>query len=831
MCRFSNACESDANIAWITKYWNRRELKLIRQPNMETEEVVEKGQKKTKGPKKSQEELDQEEERNREILENELAKEEVGLEQWSRSTEEGIPEPTEYLPFLPDIDEVLEGLGQGKNGPPIPSPVEFSVVPYPDTRDPPKLKQAEFQYFSLIATSPNDPNIHDEDKLNDEASEIATTPMESEKDPPGSAKTKKRRGKGSGRKSTKEKAESTSPELKEGDEEGEKILRLGKYRWVLDPGGEATLRVRFVSDKLGQIDEILSFEVTGNRKRYQIFCRGTCAFPTIVKEPKQVFTKPKNRKQSLDATMIAASRFEKGTFHFEPLLVGKTRDKNYPENMLKLNIINSGTLDAEVSFAMRRDPNQTNFTLDVPTMTLTSNTRKVLTVTAYPRQAGVVTDDIICCIKDNPEPVVFNIQCQGVKPEIQLDRKIINFEKVLLHRQTRQSLQLFNPTDLPVAWRVDGFENLGDEFTCNQESGIIAPQSTFSYHLDFRALKAVNVKRNIRIITSDIDNITGDEKPEIVQVLGEAYDVALDMSFPKGADGGLDFGTIRVFEETKQACTLKNKGKYEISFKFTIENHFQSTNKEPLSRFFKIMPQQGSLLPQDRPTQIQVQFNPIAEFNMTDMPVLKCHVIEPNMSDTGETIASIPLKITARSVFAKFTINPTDDINFGAVHLGSCKRTFSVENNGEFDFKFTISKLIRPSSPTKADKKKKYLSRDGSAASRKPTITREQTQTLKIMHGPFAIYPGFGNVPAGGATVITVDCTVDQPKKFEEFLAIDIADRNTAKNPGGIPYKLLVEGCVPTIDTNNIHAIFEEHRVVSFGSLIVYLFAALPHYH
>ena len=34
-----------------------------------------------------------------------------------------------------------------------------------------------------------------------------------------------------------------------------------------------------------------------------------------------------------------------------------------------------------------------------------------------------------------------------------------------------------------------------------------------------------------------------------------------------GTDGGLDFGTIKVSEEVKQTCTLKNKGKYEIAFK------------------------------------------------------------------------------------------------------------------------------------------------------------------------------------------------------------------------------------------------------------------------
>lgn len=34
-----------------------------------------------------------------------------------------------------------------------------------------------------------------------------------------------------------------------------------------------------------------------------------------------------------------------------------------------------------------------------------------------------------------------------------------------------------------------------------------------------------------------------------------------------GADGGLDFGTIKVSEEVKLSVNMKNKGKYEIAFK------------------------------------------------------------------------------------------------------------------------------------------------------------------------------------------------------------------------------------------------------------------------
>ena len=55
---------------------------------------------------------------------------------------------------------------------------------------------------------------------------------------------------------------------------------------------------------------------------------------------------------------------------------------------------------------------------------------------------------------------------------------------------------------------------------------------------------------------------------ENIPVHAEAYDVALDMSFPKGADGGIDFDVIRVSDRHAQTCSLKNKGKYEIAYQY-----------------------------------------------------------------------------------------------------------------------------------------------------------------------------------------------------------------------------------------------------------------------
>lgn len=61
----------------------------------------------------------------------------------------------------------------------------------------------------------------------------------------------------------------------------------------------------------------------------------------------------------------------------------------------------------------------------------------------------------------------------------------------------------------------------------------------------------------------------------------------------------------------------------------------------------------------------------------------------------------------------------------------------------------------------------------------------------------FTVYPGFGSVSAGGVQTLTVDCVADPVGKCEEFMAIDISDRDPRDHPGGIPYSLLAEACLP----------------------------------
>ena len=72
-----------------------------------------------------------------------------------------------------------------------------------------------------------------------------------------------------------------------------------------------------------------------------------------------------------------------------------------------------------------------------------------------------------------------------------------------------------------------------------------------------------------------------------------------------------------------------------------------------MTNLFSVLPSKGTLAPQDRQTAVQVIFKSQKEVTVKDMPILKCQVIEPSITETGELIASIPVKVSVKAVFNK----------------------------------------------------------------------------------------------------------------------------------------------------------------------------------
>ena len=104
------------------------------------------------------------------------------------------------------------------------------------------------------------------------------------------------------------------------------LPRIIRFRWIIPANGEVRLRLRFVSNEVGQFDQTISFELLGTKRNYKIFCRGVCTFPTISREPRTVFP---NRQKTRKPNEIVHKKFILSTeqYDFGPLVLGKDVNK------------------------------------------------------------------------------------------------------------------------------------------------------------------------------------------------------------------------------------------------------------------------------------------------------------------------------------------------------------------------------------------------------------------------------------------------------------------------------------------------------------------------
>ncbi|XP_071313817.1 hydrocephalus-inducing protein homolog isoform X2 [Trachinotus anak] len=742
---------------------------------------------------------------------------------------------------LPTLDEVLDNLGLGPSGPPIPPPVTFSIVPFPKNREK-SISQLTCDCFTFLVPSGQDEQ-GEEKKESEEDLQASVVKEEavataSKSRSRGSIKDKKskesQRSKTRASARTKAKgseqprstahvstrSDCTEQDQHQGTLELKRNQSLTTFRWVVPANGEVVLKIWFYSDSPGKFEQTFKFELLGTQRHYQLLCRGTCTYPSICKNYMTFFALSKKVPQMEDG-LQKTYVVKPGYFEFGPLLCSKTRDRykenRYPENAQRLVIHNKSELEAEVQFHFQHDTQATTYLLDPPAMTLKPDQKQELTVWAYPTKVGQMKDSVVCCIKDNPEPVLVNLSCWGVRPELELESKHLPFDRILLHRRDSRSVMLHNKTALPVSWRLQGVHELGDEFSVPQDQGIISPNSSFALSLHFRARRPLHIKKILRLEVSDVEKILGIVHTENIQVTAEAYDIALDIS----PDGCLDFGTIRVFEETKLSLRLKNQGKYEIAYKFKFER--TDPTWPNLESILTVSPQRGTLIPHEKPTTVQILCKTNDEVLIKEQPVLSCQVIEPNIGKGGETIAILAIKVSVESVFTRYKIIPACDINFGPLVYG-CKKSqsFTIENNGVFETRFSICRMITDPAllgrPGVSGKKIPQESHSGRPTGAGSKVRRESFQKdiniiqNRLTMGVFSVSPCTGSLQPGCQQVVTVDCVAEQLGNWNQGLIIDISDRDPSDQPEGIPYRLLSEVCKPGIVLDTA-SIFEEHHM------------------
>ncbi|XP_027528379.1 hydrocephalus-inducing protein homolog, partial [Neopelma chrysocephalum] len=299
---------------------------------------------------------------------------------------------------------------------------------------------------------------------------------------------------------------------------------------------------------------------------------------------------------------------------------------------------------------------------------------------------------------------------------------------------------------------------------------------------------------------SDTENILGIVHAETIKVSVEVYDVNLSIDMPEGPDGILEFGTINVLDNKKQVLSLKNKGLYDIEYSFKLATG--SAKRGDLESHFTVRPQRAVLKASKPPVKVEVLFHPTTEVLLKSKPILLCQVIDPKSGQGGETVATIPVRVSARAVYSKYSIEPASPIDFGAMVKGTKKsQVLIVENKGALNFKF----LIRQAPPLQSSQQEESA----------PSVReRKRSTQAQLTVGMFTVSPCSGSVGPWGQQKITVDCNAGAEGKCEEQLYIDISSRDPKDNPLGIPFTLTAESCFPAL-VEDITSIFEQYPIHS----------------
>lgn len=292
-------------------------------------------------------------------------------------------------------------------------------------------------------------------------------------------------------------------------------------------------------------------------------------------------------------------------------------------------------------------------------------------------------------------------------------------------------------------------------------------------------------------------------------LVAEAYEVAVDILFPKAGIEFIDFGGFRVDEESRQAVTLKNRGKFDIGYRFVFL-------KEEYEAYFDISPASGTLSVNEKNTAVQIGITCPFEKNFVQESLVLCELYDITRDFV---LGRLPMKISAQIVRSSHQIMPAKHLDFGKCCIGmKTTRNIAIENCGPYDLKYAFGRQIRPVSTVEGgtaglQKKKPRtspLNVPGDKLSKKEPV-KSETQVF----GSFTIHTPIGTVPANSKFVISVEFLADSEGKFTETLMLDCTDREVSDfYEDGIEYVFSGESQIPALRLDNFSKIFQTIDII-----------------
>ncbi|EGZ27382.1 hypothetical protein PHYSODRAFT_470288 [Phytophthora sojae] len=625
-------------------------------------------------------------------------------------------------------------------------------------------------------------------------------------------------------------------------------------RWVIAPHSRVNVLVQFASADVGNFDCSMGFEIS---------------------RPEGAFVQKK--------FVMSRNQFE-----FGPLIIGNQAakppetdweflewQKSSPNNVEVFRMSNSSKFPIYLELGLEKKDDNV-FAVFPPTLEIKEGDTKEVKVWANPSENGLQENALICCIGDNPEPVVFQISCYGCIPELKLrgpweqpaaastserddhrqapdveeagapvsarssvpgsapvssrsnappveqptapshspDQPLLDFEQLLLKRQDEKTFYIENLSPVAVCWRLLG-EDLPADFRIFPVEGTIKPLQKVPVIVVFSATTEAVHQFPLRIEFSDAESaLRVSDRNRLLELTlcGEAYKIDVS-SFDSGA-GEVPSQAAAGAALSTGARPVGGDGSLDFGLVRVGEKHSRSFNIRNRGKYnVKYI--------------IAIRSAATREYFTIDPSEM---VLEPGQS------SSVNVTFTSKS---EVTLRDCKDIKCTIIEMlsGEACREFYVYTSARSVFsKFRLQpnrgiNFGPHKYSDQAQTKRIEIRNDGEfpfkfrVQGSRPASASEKQETLMIdtpiapstlTLGQFAITPDCGTVDPGVTAGLDV---VFQPKDcavYSETLRIEISGRNTddAAETGMLLYELVGESCYPGINTTDYESIFEEQTVV-----------------
>ncbi|KAM0731376.1 Hydrocephalus-inducing protein [Formica fusca] len=592
-----------------------------------------------------------------------------------------------------------------------------------------------------------------------------------------------------------------------------------KSRWILQPNESQRFKIRYQPEEIGTHRQTYTLSIIdGNDISYDINVHGIADVPRLDMNPNTIFSKVQETKVNniIDPTYFS----DTGTYDFGSLLVFR-KDKSAHRREGELKFCNISKVDAKVSFFLQEN-NPDIFIIEPEKLYIQAGQCGLLKISAGVTKLDSFTDKLHICTANNPHIDIIELRCNGSKLDIELDGKQLSFGQVLLYRRNFLACFIRNRSPVEIFWHLDPDGPLDPQISFTPIKGVVKSQSDEKIEFYYHASKIGAIEGSLTFNAFFHENDVESIFMETLTLSGETYDVAIDINHANP----IDLKCVKVGFSTSANFTITNRGHYEVKYVILLEEQHKlakiaSNLPLKLKEDIEISPITGSIQPKKEVT-VQITFLPKNEISLKECPILRCHLLDMNKETA--VIAEFPLKVSLVAYYTRFRIYPYPEINFASLGICTKKMMYlNVENTGEFllCYFIEIAPIKHPSNlymteiklenaiKTDLDKTSDMpMKRDKLRIDKKTT---ESTAMLKI--GPFTITKTEGNIQPGEIDTIIIECYPECVGSLEEKIMILVPD-STPEDRNGKLIKLSVNSCIPSVDLQNLDAMFHENHIV-----------------